>query len=659
MSSIKQLQVNLGFTADTNAAMANLQKLKMSLSEISSLPFTMGKDINSDLKLAAQSATELQHHLGQAMNVQTGNLNLNKFNASIKASGQSLSSLTTNLLKAGTTGEQAFLATHQAITQANLKLRQSNTLISQFMTTLKNTAKWQLSSSLIHGVISGLSSALNYAKELNTSLNNIQIVTGQSAEQMAKFAKQANQAAKELKTTTVAYSDAALIYYQQGLEGEAVKQRADTTVKLANVTRESAETVSQWMTAVWNNFDDGSKSLEYYADVMTALGAATASSSDEIAEGLEKFSAVADTVGLSYEYATTALATITATTRQSADVVGTALKTLFARIQGLKLGETLEDGTTLNQYSEALNAVGINIKAQNGELKEMDSILNEMGAKWNTLDKDQQVALAQSVAGIRQYTQLIALMDNWDYFQENLNVATGAEGTLEKQSQIYEQSWEAASKNIQASMEDMYSTLIPTEVIIDLTNGLAEIVDGFTNIIDAAGGLKTIMLFIANTVLSKFQSNIAMALDTGISKVANLGQGIKKFANDLDITKLNKTTFLSALDKNIVSEEQQRRNVLNNRSKEQQAIKDSLDNALIQKSSSGQQLPLSEGFITEVQNLKQVEAYNTQILNLKNKMTSAEFQSLQNSNEMLNSLGKENALLKQKSRCFHLEILLA
>jgi hypothetical protein len=38
------------------------------------------------------------------------------------------------------------------------------------------------------------------------------------------------------------------------------------------------------MTAVWNNFAKGAESnLEYYADVMAALGAATASSSDEIA----------------------------------------------------------------------------------------------------------------------------------------------------------------------------------------------------------------------------------------------------------------------------------------------------------------------------------------------------------------------------------------
>jgi phage-related minor tail protein len=79
------------------------------------------------------------------------------------------------------------------------------------------------------------------------------------------------------------------------------------------------------MTAIWNNFEDGSKSLEYYADVITALGASTASSSAEIAEGLEKYAAVAQTVGLSYEYATSALATVVAETRQSADTVGNAL----------------------------------------------------------------------------------------------------------------------------------------------------------------------------------------------------------------------------------------------------------------------------------------------------------------------------------------------
>jgi TP901 family phage tail tape measure protein len=199
---------------------------------------------------------------------------------------------------------------------------------------------------------------------------------------MAKFAKEANKAAKALSATTTEYTNASLIYYQQGLNTQEVKERTDVTIKMANVSRQSAEVVSDQMTAVWNNFDNGSKSLEYYADVMTALGAATASSSDEIAQGLEKFAAIADTVGLSYEYATSALATVTAETRQSADVVGTAFKTIFARMEGLNLGETLEDGTDLNKYSQALATVGVQIKDTNGEMKSMDTILDEMGSRW-------------------------------------------------------------------------------------------------------------------------------------------------------------------------------------------------------------------------------------------------------------------------------------
>jgi hypothetical protein len=44
--------------------------------------------------------------------------------------------------------------------------------------TFKNTLKWQLSSSILHGFVRTLSSAYNYAQDLNESLNNIRIVTG-------------------------------------------------------------------------------------------------------------------------------------------------------------------------------------------------------------------------------------------------------------------------------------------------------------------------------------------------------------------------------------------------------------------------------------------------------------------------------------------------
>ena len=306
----KQLNVNLAFTANTNEVRGQLQELQRQLTQIMQTASQKSGSLGmtKELQEATQAAASLKAHLEQATNVNTGKLDLGLLNKSFKDAGTSLDQYREKLQKLGPSGEQAFNTLASSILKAEVPLKQTNGLLNEFATTLKNTARWQLSSSILHGFMGSLQTAFYYAQDLNESLNNIRIVTGNSVDEMAKFAVEANKAAQALSTTTTEYTNAALIYYQQGLSDEEVRERTDVTVKMANVARESAEIVSQQMTAVWNNFDDGSKSLEYYADVMTALGAATASSTDEIAEGLEKFASVADTVGLSYEYATAALA---------------------------------------------------------------------------------------------------------------------------------------------------------------------------------------------------------------------------------------------------------------------------------------------------------------------------------------------------------------
>ena len=531
----KQLNVNLAFTADTSQALRNLQELKQNLSQIASIDVS-NANISAELKTAASSAQALQTHLSNAFNIKTGNLDLSKLDASLKRSGASLSTLSNNLLGAGISGEKAFLQIQSSIASANTQLVKANGLVANFMTTLKNTARWQISSSILHGFMGAVQSAYGYAQDLNESLNNIRIVTGASTEEMSRFAAEANKTAKILSTTTTKYTNASLIYFQQGLNEEEVKQRTDITVKMANAAGASVEEVSNQLTAVWNNFAKSGEDLERYADIMTALGAATASSTDEIAGGLEKFAAVADTIGLSFEYAASALATITSNTRQSEEVVGTALKTIFARIQGLNLGETLDDGTTLNKYSEALQKVGISIFEQSGEIKTMDTILDEMASKWGTLAKDQQIALAQTVAGVRQYTQLVALMDNWnngdsDSMMANLQTSADAEGSLQKQSDIYSESWEAASDRVRASLESIYKELVPDDMFIGLLKGLEKVLNMVEALVNAFGGLEGILMLVSSVVLTKFTANIGQGIQTGIDKVKNLSNTFKELGS--------------------------------------------------------------------------------------------------------------------------------
>ena len=530
----KQLNVNLAFTADTGKAKQQMDDLSASLNRLmaNAGKSAGGLGLTQELAAATNEVAKLQSMLDASKNA-FGGLDLGKFNQSLKQNGIQITDYAKTLSSLGPAGDQAFAKLARSIVQAEVPLKRTSGLLSEFKTTLMNTARWQISSSILHGFMGALQGAYGYAQDLNESLNNIRIVTGYSKDEMAAFAEQANKAAKALSTTTTEYTNASLIYYQQGLSAEEVQKRTDITVKMANVARQSAEVVSDQMTAVWNNFYDGTKSLEYYADVMTALGAKTASSTDEIAGGLEKFAAIGDTIGLSYEYAASALATITSNTRQSEEVVGTALKTIFARIQGLNLGETLDDGTTLNKYSEALEKVGISIFDQAGELKNMDTILDEMGAKWNDLNSAQQTALAQTVAGVRQYTQLVALMENWDSgdsdsFQANLETTATAEGALQEQADIYAESWEAAQDRVTAALEEIYNQLLDDDFFIGITDGFAGFLNIVSNTIDSLGGLSGVLTVASSVMFKMFGKDMATMIDNWAYNLKNKTQGAKQ-----------------------------------------------------------------------------------------------------------------------------------
>lgn len=510
----KQLNVNLGFTADTSQAKKQIQELRQSLQDIAKLPGKASSLFDdTDIKNASKAALELQQHLNAAVNVNTGKLDLSRLSTSLKAANKDLNEYYGQLTKIGPQGQEAFLKLAKSISTAEAPVTRVNAKLAEMGTTLKNTVRWQLSSSIIHGFMGTIEGAYGYAQDLNESLNNIRIVTGQSVDEMAKFAEKANASAKALSTTTTAYTDAALIFYQQGLSGKEVTDRTDTVIKMANVTRQSSEEVSSYMTAIWNNFYDGSKSLEHYADVITALGAATASSSAEISEGLSKFASVADTIGLSYDYATSILAALVANTRQSADVIGTSLKTILARLQSVKLGETLEDGVELTKYTSALDAIGVSVLDLNGNLRDADDILDDTAAKWDTLNKAQQASVAQTVAGTRQYAQFIAMMENWDDVEKNLQTAQGAEGTLQNQADIYAESWEAAQKRVRAAAQSIYQDLLDDKFFIGLTNGFEKILEAIKGFVDGLGGMKGVLMAVGSIFLNTYAQKMPEALN--------------------------------------------------------------------------------------------------------------------------------------------------
>lgn len=372
----------LRFNADTSQAKQELQGLQNSINNLITLRNKTDplKDFKSSINDAVGDVAKLSAELTAATN-NNGTLNIGKLANAWKASGKTLDDYRRSLSALGPEGERAFRDLATAIANAQKPVRELDGLIGKFAKGLANTAMWTLQSNAIHAFQSALSGAFNYAQKLNKGLTDIAIVSDLTGNQLAQFAKTANQMAKDLSASTSDVVSGALIYYQAGLSDEEVIKRTETTIKLAQTSGESAEQISSYMTAIWNNFYDGSKSVEYYADAISYLGAVTAASNADIAEGMQAFSAVADTVGLSFEYGASALTLLRDVTQQSASTIGNSLKTIFARLSSLKMGETLEDGVDLTKYTKALETVGVQVLDANGELKDMDAILDDLSNK--------------------------------------------------------------------------------------------------------------------------------------------------------------------------------------------------------------------------------------------------------------------------------------
>ena len=185
----KDIKINLMFQADTNAAVANVQKLGVLLDNLATKT-VVGVD-SGPLQEASSAARSLQVHLQNALNVNTGKLDLTKLNSSLQSSGANLSTLVNQLKMAGTTGQQAFVKLANAVASAEAPMLNVNNRLADFGKTLKNTIKWELASSAVHGVSGVLSSAVGHAEKLNKALNEIRIVTGYNTASMADFTVQA------------------------------------------------------------------------------------------------------------------------------------------------------------------------------------------------------------------------------------------------------------------------------------------------------------------------------------------------------------------------------------------------------------------------------------------------------------------------------------
>ena len=99
------------------------------------------------------------------------------------------------------------------------------------------------------------------------------------------------------------------------------------------------------------------------------------------------------------------------------------MKTIIARFTEMKeapSGIVNVDGeeVNVNKVDTALKSVGVSLKDTTGQFRDLDDVFIELASKGDSLDKNTQRYIATIMAGNRQQSRFIALVDNWERLDE-------------------------------------------------------------------------------------------------------------------------------------------------------------------------------------------------------------------------------------------------
>ena len=387
--------------------------------------------------------------------------------------------------------------------------------INKQQSVLRKAAKaFTIYSTIVRIAKSALREAAATITELDKSLTEQARVTGRTRDQAYGLLTTYQNMAQVVGATTKEVAEASSEFIKQGKSIQDALTLSKAAVSAAKVAGISVGDSINYLTTALNGFKLSAEEARKVSDKFAAVASASASGYNEIAIALSKVASQANLAGRSIDYTTALLTTGLEVTREAPETMGTALKTIVARRREISdYGKTLEDDVDLNNVQTQLSYIGIQLTNQQGELRSTQDVLDELGKKWSTLNSNQQAAVAKALAGTRQQSRLIAMMDNYERVQELQQISERSAGATAAQLTKYREGLEASRNNLKVAWEKIVESFTNSDFLIGLINSATTLLDIFNKL--------TQNEFVKGTIFA----TVGVALANVIAK--------KKITNDL------------------------------------------------------------------------------------------------------------------------------
>ena len=220
----------------------------------------------------------------------------------------------------------------------------------------------------------------------------------------------------------------------------------------------------------------------------------------------------------------------------------TALKTITANFTEMKENISLEDADAdldVNDVETALKSVGIALRDSTGQIRNLDEVINDLGMSWQNLSRNTQRYLATTIAGSRQQSRLIALLDDYDRTLELEAVAMDSEGQADLQFAKYADTVEYRINQISTKWEEFTQNLLNSQTFksaLDMVISFLDKLNDFDiskmTVLITAGFIPALKSIITTTV-SSLKNSANNVRDIGSEIGRKLKEGL--LGNDYSV----------------------------------------------------------------------------------------------------------------------------
>ena len=303
------------------------------------------------------------------------------------------------------------------------------------------------------------------------------------------------------------------------------------------------------LTASLNGYKMEASDAMKIVDQLTTLDLKYATSSGDIANALSRVASSASAAGVPLERME-AIITVTADqTQQAAETIGRAWNSVIQRINKISAGKDVSDtGKSLNDVEKALKTVGIALRDDNGIIKASSDILDEVAAKWDTWNRNQQSQIATAIAGTNQANIFRATMNDYKEVLEATTIAENANGSATERMSIYTESLTGKINTFKTTWTELVNDLNLDSLIgtvVDLGTKLLEILNILLNKIPILStALKALFTAEAANILS---GAVIKALQriAGAEGISGLLNGLLPLNQALNTTRGELSAFAS------------------------------------------------------------------------------------------------------------------